>query len=99
MATACSTRSPANGRVQPAKPRWCSAPGEKLEIRIADRRLDPLEGFPHRAFSQADHPEARYAAADINFDLDRKGIDPGERAGKYAGEQIGPHPKHASREL
>ena len=58
----------------------------KLVARIVDRRLDPLVGFAHRALGQADHPEARYAAADIDLDLDRKGIDPGKRAGKYAGD-------------
>src|SRR5215472_4669762 len=59
----------------------------ELETGVANRRLHPVERFTHRAFGQADHAKTRSAAANIDLDFDREGVDAGEGAGHHTGKQ------------
>jgi hypothetical protein len=52
----------------------------KFVAGILDRRLDPFLGLAHGALGEADGPELRHSARDVNLDFDREGVHPGKRA-------------------
>ncbi len=52
----------------------------KLEPRIFERRLDPVERFLDRALRQPDQPMRRYPRSDVDLDFDRKRVNSDQRA-------------------
>jgi hypothetical protein len=56
----------------------------EIEAGIFQRRLDPIERLLDRALGQADETMRRYSGADVDFDFDRKRVNPNQRARYYA---------------
>ena len=56
----------------------------EIEAGIFERRLDPIERLLDRALGQPDQAMRRHAGADVDFDFDRKRVNPNQRAGYYA---------------
>ncbi len=55
----------------------------EAEAQVADRRIDPLTAFAHRAIRQPDQGVGRQARADVGLDLHQVGIDPQDSPGEY----------------
>ncbi len=56
----------------------------EIEAGIFQRRLDPIERLLDRALGQPDEPMRRHSGADVDFDFDRKRVNPNQRARYYA---------------
>ena len=60
--------------------------GGKLEAAVADGRAHAIAALPHAGVGQADHREHREPERDVDFDVDRDGLDAENRGRPDAGQ-------------